>query len=89
MQGGPNHVNNFCDAPILGGKYLLKYAIKATLTIALDATKQALTFQPTYYYMGHFSKFLAPGSIRINNACNGGLFCVAVLRPDNILVKKR
>lgn len=65
-QGGPNHVQNYCDAPLIG-----------------DASKQTLTFQPTYYYMGQFSTFILPGSVRLNSTCNGGLNCAAFLRPDN------
>jgi len=65
-QGGPNHLNNFCDAPIIG-----------------DASKQTLSFGPSYYYLGQISKYVLPGSIRINAACNGGLSCAAFLRPDN------
>jgi len=68
-QGGPNHVNNFCDAPLIG-----------------DSSKQTLYFNPTYYYMGQFSKFILPGSVRVNSACNGNLGCVAFLRPDNNIV---
>jgi len=67
-QGGPNHVQNYCDAPLIG-----------------DSTKQTLYFNPTYYYLGQFSKFLVPGSVRINSACNGGLGCTAFLRPDNTI----
>jgi len=50
QQGGPNHVGNFCDAPLIA-----------------DVTKSppTLTYQPTYYAMGTFSRFLPEGSIRI------------------------
>ena len=46
--GGPNHVNNFCSAPIL----------------ADVATGQVL-YQSSYYYLGHFSRFIKPGAKRI------------------------
>jgi len=65
-QGGPNHVGNFCDAPLIG-----------------DATNQTLYVNPMYYYLGQFSKYILPGSVRINSSCNGGLNCVAFTRPDN------
>lgn len=47
-RGGPNHVNNFCFAPIHG-----------------DTRKGTLHFQNSYYYIGHFSKFVKPGDHRI------------------------
>lgn len=47
-RGGPNHVNNFCDAPIIA-----------------DGPNNRLIFQSSYYYLGHFSKFIVPGSRRI------------------------
>ena len=48
-RGGPNHVENFCFAPIHA-----------------DTKTGALTFTPTYYYIGHFSKFIKPGALRIS-----------------------
>jgi glucosylceramidase len=48
MQGGPNHVKNFCDAPIL-----------------VDAEKGELVYESSYYYIGHFSRFIRPGARRI------------------------
>lgn len=50
-QGGPNHVGNFCDAPIIA-----------------DTKSDSLTFQSSYYYIGHFSKYIRPGAIRV--ACS-------------------
>lgn len=46
--GGPNHVNNLCDAPII-----------------VDIFPQNLIKQSSYYYVGHFSKYVRPGSYRI------------------------
>jgi glucosylceramidase len=46
--GGPNHVSNFCDAPIIG-----------------DTRTGKLTFQSSYWYLGHFSKFIRPGAVRV------------------------
>jgi glucosylceramidase len=48
-RGGPNHVQNFCFAPIHA-----------------DTKTGELTFTPTYYYIGHFSKFIKPGAFRIS-----------------------
>jgi len=47
-KGGPNHVGNFCDAPIIA-----------------DSTTNKLHYQSSYYYLGHFSKFIRPGAVRI------------------------
>lgn len=51
--GGPNHVENFCFAPIHG-----------------DTQKGELIYTPTYYYIGHFSKFVKPGAKRVSTACS-------------------
>ena len=48
MQGGPNHVGNYCDAPVL-----------------VDTEKRTVHFQSSFYYMGHFSRFIKPGALRI------------------------
>eukprot|EP00808_Paulinella_micropora_P016713 g62067.t1 len=45
MNGGPNHLSNMCDAPIIA-----------------DHDNDRVIVQPMYYFMGHFSKFLVPGS---------------------------
>jgi glucosylceramidase len=47
-RGGPNHVGNFCFAPIIA-----------------DTATGELTFMSSYYYIGHFSKFLRPGARRL------------------------
>lgn len=46
--GGPNHVGNFCSAPIL-----------------LDTENDAPLHQSSYYYIGHFSRFIQAGARRI------------------------
>ena len=46
--GGPNHVNNLCDAPII-----------------VDIFPEELVHQSSYYYIGHFSKYIRPGAKRI------------------------
>lgn len=48
-RGGPNHVQNFCFAPI--------HANKKT---------SELIYTPTFYYIGHFSKFIKPGAVRVS-----------------------
>ena len=64
--GGPNHVNNFCYAPIIG-----------------DRRNGDLHFMNTYYYIGHFSRFIKSGAKRI--ACSSGdddLHATAFLNAD-------
>ena len=50
-QGGPNHVGNFCFAPIHA-----------------DTNAGTLTYTNSYWYIGHFSKFIKPGARKI--ACS-------------------
>ncbi|RKP48883.1 glucosylceramidase [Cohnella endophytica] len=49
--GGPNHVGNYCDAPIIA-----------------DTTKDSLTYQSSYYYIGHFSKYIRPDAVRVGSS---------------------
>ena len=49
IEGGPNHVGNNCDAPIL-----------------IDTKSGKVIYQSSYYYMGHFSRFIRPLSKRID-----------------------
>lgn len=46
--GGPNHVQNFCFAPVHA-----------------DTRSGELIYTNSYYYIGHFSKFIRPGAKRI------------------------
>ena len=48
-RGGPNHVENFCFAPIHA-----------------NTKTGELIYTPTYYYIGHFSKFITPGAVRVS-----------------------
>ena len=48
-RGGPNHVKNFCFAPIHA-----------------NTKTGELIYTPTYYYIGHFSKFIKPGAVRVS-----------------------
>ena len=47
--GGPNHVGNFCFAPVHG-----------------DTNSGELLLTNSYYYIGHFSKFIRPGAKRVS-----------------------
>jgi len=51
--GGPNHVGNFCFAPV-----------HANLKIG------ELIYTNSFYYLGHFSKFIHPGAKRIISSSN-------------------
>lgn len=51
MKGAPNWAKNFVDAPIL-----------------VDTEDREKFYkQPMYFYMGHFSKFLKKGDVRIES----------------------
>ena len=50
--GGPNHLGNRCDANIIADPKNKK-------------GHGTLVMQASYYYMGHFSRFLPPGSKRV------------------------
>jgi glucosylceramidase len=47
-KGGPNHVGNYCFAPVHANTRTGK-----------------LTYMNSFYYIGHFSKFIRPGARRI------------------------
>jgi len=67
-QGGPNHVDNYCDAPIIAFTGT-ESELKARESMGLgerESADMAVYFHPQYYYMGHFSKFIAPGSVRVS-----------------------
>lgn len=68
--GGPNHVGNFCDAPIIA-----------------DATQNKLIYQGSYYYLGHFSRFIRPGAVRIGSVVsNPALETTAFKNTDGKIV---
>ena len=53
--GGPNHLGNLCDAPMIA-----------------DASLERVHLHPQYWFLGHFSKFVPPGSVRIQLDKTGG-----------------
>lgn len=68
--GGPNHVGNFCFAPIHA-----------------DTKTGKLIYTNSYYYIGHFSKFIQPGAKRISCSTNRDkLQATAFLNPDGKMV---
>lgn len=48
QEGGPNHVGNFCAAPIM-----------------CNAENDTYEKRLSYYYIGHFSRYIEPGAVRI------------------------
>ncbi len=50
-RGGPNHVDNLCDAPVIA-----------------DTLRNDLYYQSSFYYLGHFSKYIRPGAVRIGSS---------------------
>src|SRR6476620_3185251 len=65
-KGGPNHVGNFCFAPIHA-----------------DSKTGQLIYTNSYYYIGHFSKFVRPGARRIESASSRSpLLTTAFINPD-------
>jgi len=65
-QGGPNHVRNFCFAPIHA-----------------DTRTGNLIFTPSYYYIGHFSKFIRPEAKRVSTTSSrSALLATSFLNKD-------
>ena len=77
-QGGPNHVGNFCFAPVHA-----------------DTRTGELTYTNSYYYIGHFARFVRPGARKIACASSrsallstafvnaDGTIAVVVMNPGN------
>ncbi len=65
--GGPNHVENYCEAPIMA-----------------DRKTNSLIYNISYYYLGHFSKFIQRGALRIEHKANlpEKVYAVAYKNPD-------
>jgi len=65
-RGGPNHVDNYCFAPVHA-----------------NTKTGELTYLSSYYYIGHFSKFIHPGARRIaSSPSRSQLLSTAFLNPD-------
>lgn len=68
--GGPNHVSNFCYAPVIGNTKTGK-----------------LTYMNSFYYLGHFSKFIRPEAKRIICSSNDDdLMSTAFINTDGSIV---
>jgi glucosylceramidase len=69
-KGGPNHVGNFCFAPIHA-----------------DTKTGEIFYLSSYYYIGHFSKFIRPGAKRIiSSGSRGQLLTTAFKNTDGKVV---
>ncbi len=68
--GGPNHVGNFCFAPIHA-----------------DTRTNELIYTPSYYYIGHFSKFIRQGAKRVSTTTSRShLISTSFLNSDGKMV---
>mmetsp|Transcript_122446 Transcript_122446/g.236047 ORF Transcript_122446/g.236047 Transcript_122446/m.236047 type:complete len:552 (-) Transcript_122446:50-1705(-) len=69
-QGGPNHKDNFCSAPII-----------------CDTKKDEIIYEASYWYMGHFSKFIQPGAFKLLTASSRDVLqVVGFANPDQTIV---
>lgn len=69
-KGGPNHVGNFCDAPIMA-----------------DTVNDKVYIHDSYYYIGHFSKYVKKGAKRIGSSkWTQELDTVSFKNPDGSIV---
>ena len=67
--GGPNHVGNYCAAPIM-----------------LHTKEHTIERQPSYYYIGHFSRYVKPGAVRIGiSRYTSEVEACSFLNPDGSL----
>ena len=67
QNGGPNHVSNFCYAPLHA-----------------DTRTGELIYTPTYYYIGHFSKFVRPNAYRVSTSSSRSfLLATSFVNEDN------
>lgn len=68
--GGPNHVSNFCFAPVHA-----------------DTKKGELIYTPSYYYIGHFSKFIRPNAKRVSTVSSRShLLSTSFINADGKIV---
>lgn len=69
-KGGPNHVGNFCDAPIMA-----------------DTKNDEIYIHDSYYYIGHFSKYVKKGAKRIGSSkWTADIDTVSFKNPDGSIV---
>ncbi|WP_242688448.1 glycoside hydrolase family 30 protein [Bacillus sp. Cs-700] len=69
-EGGPNHVGNYCDAPVI-----------------VDTKTGEVHYNSSFYYIGHFSKYVKPGAVRIScTASNNDIQLTAFQNPSGEIV---
>jgi glucosylceramidase len=69
-KGGPNHVGNFCFAPVHA-----------------NTQTGELTYLNSFYYIGHFSRFIKPGAKRIiSSSSRGQILTTAFRNPDGSII---
>ncbi|MBM7704541.1 glycoside hydrolase family 30 protein [Metabacillus iocasae] len=69
-KGGPNHVGNYCDAPVI-----------------VDVGQEQVHYNSSYYYIGHFSKYIKPGAQRILcNVSSDNVLATAFKNQDGTIV---
>lgn len=69
-KGGPNHVENFCFAPVHA-----------------DSKTGQLIYTPSYFYIGHFSKFIRPDAKRVSTASSRSqLLSTSFINADGKIV---
>jgi glucosylceramidase len=69
-KGGPNHVGNYCFAPVHA-----------------DTKTGELIYTPSYYYIGHFSKFVLPNAKRVSTATSRSqLLSTSFVNPNGKMV---
>jgi glucosylceramidase len=69
-KGGPNHVGNFCFAPIHA-----------------DTKTGELIYTPSYYFIGHFSKFIGKDAKRISSVTSRSqLISTSFLNQDGKVI---
>ena len=69
-KGGPNHVGNFCFAPIHA-----------------DTKTGELIYTPSYYFTGHFSKFIGKNAKRISTVSSRSqLISTSFLNQDGKVI---
>ena len=68
--GGPNHVGNFCFAPVHA-----------------NTKTGELIYTPSYYYIGHFSKFVRANAKRVSStASRSHLLTTSFINEDRTIV---
>jgi len=69
-KGGPNHVDNYCSAPVIA-----------------DTQQDKIIYEPSYYYIGHFSKYIKRGARRVGHSVyTAQLEVTAFENPDGEMV---